>query len=261
MPDVKIFGERHTSTNAIKAIIEENSESRCVASTRKEIDPQFDRRLYVYLKLRKLGPPIRELMLARIRAKVDRLFADSGTIHAWKHCATYFDAVDDFSELFIVFTVRHPASWLVSLFRKPQVTGHKPRSISEFIDFDWKTFGREHLEKRSYTPLELLQEKVKSYRAFQDKLDAHDIPHAILKFEDIVLHQSEVFRSIADHLRNPRDDFQPLVRSTKDANKSLNDYIAYYGDERWRDEIVGLEDRINDIVDWDLFRPFGYSAV
>ena len=252
---------RNTSTNALKLIIETNSGSRCVASNKGEIDGQFGRRLYIYQKLRKVRP-IRDVMNARIQSNIDRLFEKSSAVLSWKHCATNFPSADDFAGLFIIFTVRHPASWLVSLFRKPHtIIGEKPGSLSEFIDFEWKTVGRERLEKRSYKPLELFQEKVKSYRAFQGKLDARDIRYAVLKFEDIVMRQEEAFRSIADRLRDPKDDFQPLIRSTKDEGKSLDDYIADYKDEKWRQEIAGLECRINEMIDWDVVGEFGYAPV
>ena len=259
--DVKIFGERNTSTNALKLIVETNSDSRCIGSKKSEIDGDFGRTLYAYQKLRRIKP-FRRAMDQKIQDRIDGMFAANSVMFSWKHCATYFDSVDEFSELLILFTVRHPASWLVSMFRKPHaIIGRRPGSMSEFIDYNWKTVDRERLGKKSFRPLDLLQEKIRSYRAFQDRLDANNIPYAVLKFEDIVIRQSEAFSSIAGQLVNPRDNFQPLVRSTKDAGKSLEDYIADYRNEKWRQDIAGLEGRINDGIDWDLFEPFGYTEV
>jgi hypothetical protein len=82
-----------------------------------------------------------------------------------------------------------------------------------------------------------------------------------LRFEDLILEQRETFERIAPNLRQPAKDFRELQASTKSVRKSLDHYKAYYGEERWREELRGLESPINGSVDWDLFADFGYQRL
>lgn len=162
----------------------------------------------------------------------------------------------------MLFTVRHPASWLVSLFKHPyQRLGRRSRTLAEFIDSKWETAGRGRLGHRSFRPLDLLQVKLDSYFRFANKLSEHDIAHRLLRFEDIVLDQAAVFHSIAPELEGARSDFEELRASTKDASKTLEDYRDYYANERWRDDLRGIEASIDDAIDWTRFERFGYQPL
>ena len=249
---VKIFGERNTGTNALRRIITEYSASRCLPSTAGELN-RFIGRIGNTAWLP--GKPWRERLL-------DSVFDGRGPLCAWKHCATNFPDAAPFDDVLVLFTVRHPASWLVSLCKRPyQRLGRHPRSIADFLDSEWRTVGRERLGGAAFRPLELLQVKLDSYVGFARKLEQRGISHRFLRFEDLVLRQREVYSSIAPELESPRADFEELQASTKDPSKSLDDYRAYYGSERWREALRDLERSVDAQVDWAEFERFGYRPL
>ena len=249
---VKIFGERNTGTNALSRIIEENSDARCLPATSGEVNPFLGRIGNMdWLP----GKRFRERLL-------DSVFEGKGPLCAWKHCATNFEDAAPFDGVLVLFTVRHPASWLVSLFKRPyQRLERQPDTLAEFVESKWETAGRERLGRAIFRPLELLQAKLDSYVSFADKLAQRGIAHQFVRFEDIVLNQASVYSSIAPKLENARADFEELQTSTKDRSKTLEDYRDYYGNERWRETLAGLEAEIDAQIDWAKFKRFGYRPL
>ena len=251
MHSVKIFGERNTGTNALAKIIERNSASRCLPAVAADVDPAAARRAYR-----------RWNTAARRERIIDSVFAPRGPLDAWKHCATDFPDASLFANTLVLFTVRHPASWLVSLFRKPyHRLGPKVRSIEELMMTPAQTVDRERLGARSLLPLDLYQRKFDSYVELAARLTEHGVPHHFVRFEDLILRQEEVFRAIAPDLADAGKQFQELRKSTKDESKTLEDYQRYYGEELWRSRLCGLEDAVNSQIDWDRFRRFGYERL
>lgn len=249
---VKIFGERNTGTNALSRIIEENSAARCLPATSGELDPLLGR---IGNAAWLPGKRMRERLL-------DSVFEGKGPLCAWKHCATNFPDAVAFDGVLVLFMVRHPGSWLVSLFRRPyQRLERHPSTLAEFLDSKWETAGRERLGRARFRPLELLQVKLDSYFSFAEKLAERGIPHRFLRFEDIVLDQRGLYSSIAPELENARSAFRELQTSTKDRSKTLEDYRDYYDNERWREALTGLEPSIDRQVDWPKFQRFGYRRL
>jgi hypothetical protein len=249
---VKIFGERNTGTNALARIIRENSAAMCLPGTSGELSPIIGRIGNTqWLPARRL----REQLL-------DSVFTGCDPLCVWKHCATNFADAAPFDDVLVLFTVRHPASWLLSLFKHPYARlGPHPRSLAEFLNSRWKTVARERLGGAAFRPLELLQAKLDSYLSFAAKLMDRGIPHRIVRFEDLILQQPRVYSSIASEIEGARGDFEVLRTSTKDPSKTLDDYRDYYGKEKWRDELIGLEAPINDRLDWVQLGRFGYEKL
>jgi hypothetical protein len=267
---VKVFGERNTGTNVLSQLVEANSSSKCLPGTEPEIDRKgWQRAQAPWI----IGKRMREWCF-------DRVFAGQNALHSWKHCATNFEDIAIFDRTLVLITVRHPASWLISLFRNPyQCLGTIPESLAEFVEFRWKTTGRERLGRRTFTPLQLYQAKIDSYLSFTDQLSRFDIAHHFVRFEDIVADQKSTFDAISNDLLMPHQDFEPVQSSTKDkglfrkaaerralasdgpASKDLDYYRAYYGEERWRERLAGLEAAINGRVDWDRLDRFGYAPL
>jgi hypothetical protein len=249
---VKIFGERNTGTNALSRIIEANSEARCLPATSGELNPLLGR---IGNTEWLPGKRMRERLL-------DSIFEGQSPLSAWKHCATNFPDAAPFDGMLVLFTIRHPASWVVSLFKHPyQRVGRRPATLAEFLNSEWETAGRERLGRATIRPLELLQAKLDSYLGFAAELAKRGIAHRFLRFEDIVLNQTKLYSMIAPELENSRADFHQLESSTKDRSKTLDDYRNYYGNERWREALSGLEASIDAQVDWTKFERFGYRPV
>jgi hypothetical protein len=259
--DLKIFGERNTSTNALRQILERNSASRVFPSIAADIDPGLERRVGRLRRLSRLIGPFRPDWFAHAReAAIDRVFDGVPPTHAWKHGATRFDSAAPFDGVCVVFCVRNPYSWLQSLFKNPyHVTGARPARFADFIDMDWPLVRRDALPVDRLTPLDLYHEKLRSYLDFIDQLAVRGIAHHVIRFEDIVTDQAAVFARLAPDLRDPADTFTMLEKSTKDSRKDAAYYREYYRDETWRQgiepEIALLEGR----VDKPLFARFGYS--
>jgi len=199
----------------------------------------------------------------RFQEKIDDwIFANSSSLHSWKHCATNFDNIEMFSGILVLFTVRHPASWVLSLFRRPyHQLGGRSKDLSTFIERRWKTVERERLGGQTLRPLELYQCKLESYRQFSSKLNVNNIPYHFVRFEDLVLDQKRVFDAVKSYLDNPTNQFVELRESTKEPGKTLEDYRSYYGEERWRDSLGGLEHRINEQIDWSALKEFRYEPL
>lgn len=249
---VKIFGERNTGTHALAAIVERNSASRCLPGVEARLSPVISNIINH-----------RFFPKGRLQEAIDDwIFAGQSPLNSWKHRATNFDDIEVFRDVFTLFTVRHPASWLVGLFNRPyHRLGPAAPDLETFIDAPWQTLGREGLDRAVFRPLELYQAKLQSYRAFAAKLEACRMPFEFVRFEDLILSQADVFGRVAPHLSNPTASFDELHVSTKDVGKSLDDYRRYYGQESWRSSLHGLEQRINAQISWGSLAQFGYERL
>jgi hypothetical protein len=195
-------------------------------------------------------------------ARIDGIFAQAGERSAWKHCATKFVHAAPFESCLVLFTVRHPASWLVGLFGNPyHALSRLPPTISEFLNYSWKTVERERLGGKTLRPLELYEAKLRSYRQFSSMLTNARISFRFIRFEDIVMNQEQVFRTVATEVGHEDAKFMPVEQSTKDSARHLSDYQDYYGAERWRERLAGVEDAVNREIDWNLIAPFGYAPI
>lgn len=249
---VKQFGERNTATNAVRSLVSTIPNIQLLPSTAPEIDPVAYQRLRAHCWN---CPKDRE-------AGIDAIFAVAGERCAWKHCATVFADASSFADCLVLFSVRHPASWLVGLFDNPyHALSPVPSTMREFVQSEWKTVGRERLGSRSFRPLELLNAKLRSYRDFAAALAEAGIAFRFIRFEDVVLQQETIFRAIAADLGEPDARFEPLQQSTKDPARSLADYQRHYGQEAWRAALAGVEDCVNRQVDWSLVSDFGYAPI
>lgn len=252
---IKIFGERNTATNAVKAMIEANSASRLAPSVVGEVAPEWTGRLRIAAKL-KLPDRYREAM-------VDRAFSGRGPLETWKHAVTFFDGVEAFSDCHVVFCVRHPASWALGLFRRPyHIPGPKAASLSEFLDKRWKTRGRERLSRREVSATELYNVKMAGFADLQERLAASGLGYSVVRQEDFAIDQEAVFVRLAPHLTQPAAAFHTLDASTKDKRKSRAYYEDYYGNQRWKDEIdPASSERLREEIDWGAVENLGYAPI
>jgi len=248
---VKIFGERNTGTNALKELIERNSKSVCVPGTETELHPLFGR----IVNSGFLRPAASETVR-------DLIYADRSPPYAWKHCATNFDDVSKFEGMSVLLAVRHPASWLLSLFRHPYHHSGPPVSeLATFMKRPWKTARRERLGGKFLLPLELYRAKLDCNLEFVRRLSAAGIENQFVRHEDLILDQLVLFRNMSEHLKEPRRDLQPLDSATKHSGRTVEEIRAYYRNEEWRAPLEELKAEINRAIDWDQVRRFGYAPL
>lgn len=244
---VKIFGERNTGTNVLDILIQRNSRSCLLPSTEYHIDREAATQAW------SLATEDRE-------EKIDAVYDGVSDLLAWKHCATDFPDAKAFKGALVLFTVRHPVSWLVALFRRPyHLLGSNPPTLAEFLDFQWRTARRERLSCTALRPIDLYNRKIASYLAFSASLAQAGVPHRFVRQEDLALSQYRTFKAITPDLLKPRGLFLPVVRSSKTGGKSLLAHKKYYAAQSWKKEIAGIEEAVNEQVDWGPLARFGYA--
>ena len=250
---IKIFGERNTSTGALKLLVERNSKSRVLPSTTAEVDPRFDMAM-----VRRLAPhsPERE-------AYLDSCFRDASPRHSWKHAATIFPDISDFADCLVALTFRHPASWLLALHRRPyHALAPVPPKLADFVTAPWMPVARDRLGTASLTPAGLYNAKAAAAIGFARQLAAAGYGHVTVRFEDFAVDQVAVMERMRPHLLDLASIVTPIEASTKDPSKRRADYRAYYGDGRWVKDIPEDAARVIDAaIDWAAVASLGYRPV
>ena len=127
---IKIFGERNSSTNALRRLLEQNTQSRVLPSVAPELDPHFAERM----KSMAQRPQANLLQ----ESYVDSIFRTAKPQFSWKHGATHFASLDDFRDCLVIFALRHPASWLLALHRRPyHALQPVPSRFEDFLQAPW----------------------------------------------------------------------------------------------------------------------------
>jgi len=252
---LKIFGERNTSTNALKRLIEANSDSRVLPSVAQELSPTFTERDW---RIRRL--PHGEVLAEHY---IDFLFWRSPAACSWKHAATYFPDIGEFAEYPVIFTVRHPASWLLALHRRPYNSIRPvPDNFRDFLDMDWQTLRRDRLKGAVLSPITLYNVKIASYLEFCSKLNDTHGKYIFVRFEDFAINQQDVFLQIKGLISNPAERPSLIRESTKDAQKGIDFYKEYYGNEKWKNEIDReSSEKINKLINWNQLTSFNYGSL
>lgn len=250
---VKIFGERNTSTNALKRLIEMNSAARVLPSIAADLKPGFQTPVNVFIR-RLMGREYTE-------TRIDRIFETAPPDRFWKHCATIFDDVSVFAGTLVLFLVRNPYSWLQALHRRPYHARQPvPDRLEDFLATPWRPVRRDRIGERAVTPMELYNAKLRSYLDMIGKLDRADHRFAVLTFEDFAIDQIAVFERLRHQLKSPATDPRPLERSTKDKSRDKNFYRDYYGRELWKEDISDQARAVmNEGIDWEVAGRFGYE--
>lgn len=249
--NIKVFGERNTGTNALISVIRGNSGSIVYPSVLAEVSPDARKNLAVMMKLGISKKASEQL--------IDATFKGRPILEQWKHAATYFDTGTIKDDVHFIFTTRHPLSWLIGLFKKPyHILVPKPENLLAFAEMNWETVLRDNLNRKSFKPLDLYVEKLKSYRDLMTKLEAQGLGYTIIKFEDFVSDQKGVFDRLSPNLTNPARKFQELTRSTKEIGKDSAYYRNYYTNELWREEFPEIEN-VKLPAESKLFEFFGYT--
>lgn len=251
--NVKIFGERNTSTNALKALIEKNSQSRVAPSVAEEIRP-FVMKILRKADAYKLPESARERV-------IDRIFKGRPEIETWKHALTNFSTPEAFAGTHVIFCVRHPLSWVLGLYRHPyHIDGTTGINLPDFLNKRWTTVARERLEQKDVSATQLYNIKLASFLEFQSKLTAAGMPFSVVRQEDFAMDQERVFARLAPHLTAPSAQFESLKASTKESSKDSAYYKDYYGNERWREDLDPQSTaRIVAEIDWSLAESLQYA--
>ena len=254
---IKIFGERNTSTRALRELIVSNQLATVLPGTSGQISRATVRFAKQVQRLEKtLGR--RQYPLSEWTK--DLTFRGCRASHAWKHTCTDFKDVSDLAGHLVLVCVRHPSSWLLALHRRPyHELVELPKRFESFLEMSWKTLGRDRTNREVLTPPKLYNRKIKGYLALRDAIESANGQFAFVRFEDFAIDQVGVLRSLPLGPEIESRNLVPVRKSTKDPSKDHDYYRDYYGNERWRTNISpDAQNMITDAINWEQLHQFMY---
>ncbi len=254
---IKVFGERNTGTRAALTMLRkvpdvvigggfvpETEELARADRLRQTIEAQF-------------RAPWKGLYLDAVR---DMECVARGQLGAWKHSLPSYDP--DFAErgVRVLFMVRDPYSWALSLFRKPyHRKGPRADSVEAFVEQPWMTERRDYMPCVLESPLELWNEKLRAYLAFRTEAEETGVPVQTVRFEDFIVEPVAEITRVLDTFGIEATGVEPVQNSTKNKAQQLPALQAYYREERWISRISATAaERIANWVDWEVASHFGY---
>ena len=245
---IKIYGERHTGTNYLAALVARNIDAQLLPG----VAPRL---LRAATRVLRLG----EWPLDSYSA------ATRGRNLGWKHrdlsdVGTELPARPD---VLAVILVKNPYSWLVSLHRRPYHTSESSMKVGEvamarFASTPWKTVSRESGPDEYASPVDMWNVKTAA------SLAAANLGNAVLvKFEDLISEPEAVVDRLAAATGNTREAaFVNLTTSTKDKDVSSEEIQNYYAQELWR---ADLDEQslvvINERLSKKVLTSAGYELI
>jgi hypothetical protein len=254
---LKIFGERNTGTNALAELIKKNiGEILCPGVAREVVADLLARLAWIA----GFDEPYRLFLRHAI---VDDIFSVQPDECIFKHTIPEFRPRFIEQEVGIIFLVKNPYSWLVSMFRRPYgMLLPKVDEFSIFLRRPWLTVGRDNLPRVLTSPIEMWNRKVAAYCRFGTAAAQHGLPFCVLRFEDFVHDQLAVLRTIRTVFGFPGELAVPIVSSTKDPGLDLQYYRVYYASEAWRRAFSSADLAFClTAIDWELAASFDYEKI
>jgi len=259
--NIKIYGERNTGTNALEAVLKRNSSSHVLPGVASQLVE--GQRELIDRAIKKMGEcSAMERRLVR-EAINDSIFEKSGwKIFGWKHAAPPLELLTEANDIYIVFLVKNPYSWLLSLARRPYHSlQNRPSTFAEFVTRPWITVRRENAPALIENPVELWNFKMRSYF---DTAASAGVQMRFVKSEDFVQDQESAVSDILEMTGRKEEKFEQVIEATKTVDRKLGRdleyYKDYYRDTKWQQELdsdsIG---RINTFLDPVLMEKLGYE--
>jgi|SRR5215471_10641379 len=254
---LKIFGERNTGTNALTELIKKNMGEILCPGVAAEVVPDFPARLEA---IAGFDEPYRLFLRHAI---VDDIFSVMPAECMFKHTAPEFSPRFIERGVGIIFLVKNPYSWLVSMFRRPYgMLLPQVDDFSIFIRRPWLTLRRDNLPHVVASPIEMWNRKIAAYCRFCAAATQHGLPFYMLRFEDFVDDQLASLRTIRTVFGFPGELAVPIVSSTKEPGLDMHYYRMYYSKEAWRSSFSSADLAFClAAIDWQLAATFAYSKI
>ncbi len=248
---VKVFGERNTGTRAVMQMLR----ALKGVSISAPAVPTPDLDLLEKRVIETLKGFHREIY---IDALYDEARRRNGGLSAWKHAAPVVDDSYGAKDASVLFLVRDPYSWVLSLGKRPYHTrAPKLDSVKAFVERPWLAMGRDNIDTVLISPMVLWNEKLRAYRAFAK---AAPVPSTALKFEDFVLEPVAALTRALAEFNIPAKGLTEIAPSTKRGGMGREVRRAHYASEAWKSELdANAVAAINTYVDWDVATSFGYE--
>ena len=195
-PRVKVLGERNSGTNFVELMLRLNFRVDLLPNAMP-----FSKEHEAILR----RIPLTELGRDAVFHRATDLSHQTNFRHhaGWKHAALterHFTEPEHADQTLFLCVLRHPAPWLISMFRAPFATfqpDNWPQTLREFLDTPWVTRFRDELEPLVLeSPARLWALKTASYL---DHSGTH--PNAmIVRHEDLLRDHETTLSRIGDML-------------------------------------------------------------
>ena len=257
---IKVFGERNTATRAVIRMIDAADGLRGAGRPgvrRADLAPLREMSEQV---LGVMNGPWRRVYREAVNDLKD---ARIGPVGAWKHSAPRYHADFRTYDVRVLFTVRNPYSWILSLFKRPyHFLGPRQTEFETFLRFPWMTMGRDHVDKVLMSPMDLWSKKLGAYQSFEAEALAQGTRVSTMRFEDFVqdpaLHLGEALKPLVD----VPVQVEELASPTKKGGLAAAERRSYYGSEGWRSGLsTSSVAFINERVNWDIAARYGYARL
>lgn len=256
--NIKVIGERNTGTNFVEQIIQKNFDVAIFPGDLPRRFRVFYNLAYNYLPYSTAWSLVEGDRNRRYDSRFDQ---QAG----WKH-ARMPNLPQDRTRYpeglgFIAIT-KNPYAWLQSLHRRPYQGVHhnvaRPLSFSEFLRKPWPTVRRECGPAEYANPVQMWNDKVRSYEALREYG-----PALILPYESIIA-DIGAFVHTAARVFGLADPAQVQVpgSSTKKDGRTTEDIVRFYLSGEWATSLSAADlDFINRELDHTQREKFGYSLV
>jgi len=259
MAGIKVFGERNTGTRAIIRMINAVDGVQVVRGSAQ--NPAILEECTAAL----------EDIEANERGVWKRVYREAvkdvrqenlGPLGAWKHAAPRYTEAYESEDVRVIFMVRNPYSWALSLFRHPyHMLAERPASLTAFLTRRWLTLRRDAVDTPVLdSPMRLWTLKLAAYAAFRDAGETGR--SAVIRFEDFVAAPDKALSRTLEGFGLRTGPIAAIPAPTKPGGKAGVDRRQYYATEAWRKELSTTDVAlINGMVDWDIAARFGYQRM
>ncbi len=247
---IKIYGERNSGTRFLTKLIRQN--------------------LRVKL-LRGVAPPktvraIAAEMDLDLEAARDLYFEQSfAETLGWKHSQALppeqycpFERVN--GHLIFVTISKNPYAWLLSMHRRPYHQGwRRSLTFKQFLTTPWTTLGRDNTAAELSGPVQLWNEKNRSYMKLSEGLNAINLTYEALLTEPEKMMHNIAEQAVCDW---KNESFQLVDFLPGNHNKGYDYYRRYYLGELWKGQLDSTAIRlINDRLDREVMAYFNYQTL
>ena len=255
---IKVFGERNTGSRAVIRMIDGSSNLRGAGhpGVSREVLQPFRDRMASFDEMD--AGPWKRVYKEAARDSFEELL---GPVGAWKHTAPLFSKEFVHHDVSVLFLVRNPYSWALSLYRQPyHIIGPRRTDLLSFLKEPWLTLGRDRVERILSSPLDLWTLKLAAYRRFERHAEAAGVPYATLRFEDFVADPAGALTTSLQGLADGVIDINVLETPTKPKGMDAKTRQDYYAREAWKADLTGPSVAlINAHIDWALAESYGYA--
>jgi hypothetical protein len=245
---IKVYGERNSGTNYLEQLLANN------------LDVQI-------LKFQPKWHHILLLKLIRYDFIEDLVFfLQRKQMLGWKHGCPRVEEIKQYqaSPLVLITITKNPYAYLLSLHRNPyHFKGEKENKFVDFLKQKW------FLRRRDFcgsgylkSAIELWNVKNRSYLDLKKQVSNKVLN---LSYEALLENPEPVIQSVAQKLNiglKNEGEFQNVEFSTKDSERTFNEYRNYYLNLEYCKELTGKSiECINQSLDMSVVSFFDYKVL